>query len=97
MASDLQELKNRLEAQRHILRERFKVKRIGIFGSFSRGEQGAQSDIDVVVEFSEPIGWEIADLKEFLEELFGKEVDLVTPEALRREFREAVLKEAVFV
>lgn len=79
------------------LEEKYKVKEIGIFGSFARGEQRAISDIDILVEFYEPIGWEFIDLKEFLESILGIKVDLVTVEALKPQMKETILKEVIYV
>jgi len=67
------------------IREKFGVKRIGIFGSAARGKVGEKSNVDVLVEFKE--GQETFDnfmeLAFHLEELFGRKVDLLTPEGLR--------------
>ena len=60
------------------------VKRIAIFGSYARREETPLSDVDILVEPERPIGWEIVDLHDFLEELLGIKVDLVTAGALRR-------------
>ncbi|MBC7334422.1 MAG: nucleotidyltransferase domain-containing protein, partial [Actinobacteria bacterium] len=54
---------------------------IGIFGSLAR-EEDIIHDVDVILEFSEPIGWEIVDLKEFLEDLLGVRVDILTKKAV---------------
>jgi len=64
--------------------EGFGVKRIGIFGSFVRGEAKEKSDIDVVVEFERGKATfkNVAGLVDFLEELFGKEIDLLTPDGI---------------
>jgi len=48
---DAYEIKEKLRAYKPIIKERFKVKNIGIFGSFARGEQTLKSDIDILVEF----------------------------------------------
>ena len=93
---NLEELRSVLTKNRTVLRDRFKVKKIGVFGSFVRGEEGKDSDVDILVDLSEPIGWEIVDLKEFLEEILGFEVDLVTVKALKAELSEIILKEAVY-
>ena len=93
---NLEELRSALSKHRSVLKDRFKVKKIGVFGSFVRGEEGKDSDVDILVDLSEPIGWEIIDLKEFLEEILGFEVDLVTVKALKAELSEIILKEAVY-
>ena len=92
----LKEIEEAIRDYRPLLKEKFKVKRIGIFGSYSKGEETAESDLDILVEFSEPIGWEFFDLKEFLREILGKEVDLVTIKALKPQMKDKILKEVVY-
>ncbi len=65
------------------LSEEFGVKRIGIFGSVARGENNAQSDVDLVVEFSRPIGLKFVDFVEQIEKLVGKKVDVLTEEGVK--------------
>lgn len=65
------------------LEGRFKVKEIGIFGSYVRGEQKEGSDLDVLVNFEEPIGLEFVELAEFLESILGEKIDLVSKGAVR--------------
>ncbi len=64
---------------------KFGVERIGVFGSFSREDQRPESDVDLIVEFEE--GKATLDnflaLSEFLEELLGRKVDLLTVEGVR--------------
>ncbi len=63
---------------------RFGVRRIFIFGSYAREEQTSQSDVDIAVELERPLGWEIVDLHDYLEEILNTRVDLTTIEALKR-------------
>ena len=79
----LKEIKERLVEHRSELHEKFHVSSIGIFGSFARGEETALSDVDVLVAFDAPMGWEIVDLQEYLEGLLGVKVGLVTDNAAR--------------
>ncbi len=90
------EIEETLKRYKPFLREKFKVKEIGIFGSYVRGEESEKSDVDILVEFYAPIGWEFIDLKEFLEEILGREVDLVTVGALKPQLRDKILKEVVY-
>ena len=78
------------------LKEKYNVDKIGIFGSYIRGEESKESDIDILVDFENPIGWEFIDLKEFLEEILNKKVDLITVKALKPRLRENILKEVVY-
>ena len=78
------------------IRERFKAMEIQLFGSSVRGEQREDSDIDVLVEFEE--GADLLDLvglANFLEEQLQRKVDVVPKRALREEFRDSILREAV--
>lgn len=61
----------------------FGVKRLGVFGSCARGEAGAESDVDIIVEFERPIGLKFIELAEYLEHLLGRKVDLLTTAGLR--------------
>jgi predicted nucleotidyltransferase len=94
---DLEEIKQVLSRQKQALAENFKVKEIGIFGSYVRGEQEELSDVDILVEFNEPIGWEFIDLLDYLENVLNMKVDLVTPNALRPQFKERILKKVAYV
>lgn len=88
----------RLRANREVLASRFDVHWMGVFGSASRGEARPESDVDILVSFQGPATLDgCFGLKFFLEELLGREVDLVTDKALRRELRERVEKDLVRV
>jgi len=78
------------------LQDKFKVNRIGIFGSYIHGNQDESSDIDILVEFFEPIGWEFIDLKEYIEGILDLKVDLVTPNGLKPIIREKILKDVIY-
>jgi predicted nucleotidyltransferase len=58
---------------------KYKVRKIGLFGSFVKGEQEDRSDIDLVVDFEEPSINNFMGLSSFLEDLFGKRVEILTP------------------
>ncbi len=73
----LEEIKKILREHKEELKRKFGVKEIGIFSSYVRNEQTEVSDIDILVDFEKPIGWEIVDLKEYLEKILGINVDLV--------------------
>ena len=94
----LDEIKSILQKQKDELSSRFSVKEIGIFGSFVHGEQDQQSDIDILVEFKEPVGFfKFLDLEEFLGDLLGIKVDLVSRRALKPFIGKHILKEAVML
>ncbi|MCB0003619.1 MAG: nucleotidyltransferase family protein [Anaerolineae bacterium] len=66
------------------LRDQYGVTSIAVFGSAARGDFDETSDVDILVDFGRPIGWEIVHLQLRLEELIGSEVDLVTRNAALR-------------
>lgn len=65
------------------LMEHFGVKRIGLFGSFARGTPESDSDVDILVEFEKPIGFKFMDFADYLEQVLGRKVDVLTPEGVR--------------
>jgi len=92
----INEVKSQLEALKPILEERFKVKSIEIFGSFTRGDQTEESDIDLLVSFSLPYDlWEFLDLKEFLTKKLRRRVDLVPKDSIKSIIRVQILQEAI--
>ena len=82
MDLNLPEIQRRLAVARPALERQFPIRSLAVFGSFARGEERSDSDVDVLVEFSEPVGLEIADLAEALDEILGRHVDLVSRGAL---------------
>jgi len=75
------------------LKEQFGIREIGIFGSYTRDEASPESDLDILVEFSRPIGWEIVELNEYLENLLGVKINLVTKQSLHPTIRSRILEE----
>jgi len=61
------------------LASEYGVKRIGLFGSYAKDQPSEASDIDIVVEFGRPIGFRFAEFAEYLEDILGKRVDVLTP------------------
>jgi len=85
-----------LKEHENEIKRRFGVKRIGIFGSHARGEEKATSDVDVLVEFVVPSFDNFMELAFFLEDLFGREVDLVTTGGLSPHVAPFVEREVVW-
>jgi hypothetical protein len=91
-------MKQVLMENKTILKERFKVREVGIFGSWVKNEQKRGSDIDILVEFEEPIGLlDFAALERYLSELMDVKVDLVMKTALKQRIGKHILKEVVYV
>jgi predicted nucleotidyltransferase len=94
----IQETKKKLTALKPTLKEKFKVERIGLFGSYIRGQQKKESDLDILVEFSEPVGlFQFIELENFLMEELGVKVDLVMRKSLKNRIKERIIKEAIYV
>lgn len=91
-----EDLKSKLSALKPELAKRFGVKEIGFFGSYARGEDSKDSDIDILVEFSRPIGWSFFDLKDFLEDALEERVDLGTKKALKPRIKDKILQEVIY-
>jgi predicted nucleotidyltransferase len=90
------EIINILKDHEKEIRLQFGVRKIGVFGSYVRGENTEDSDIDILVEFDEPTYHNFMALIEFLESLFNKKVDLVTNNSLSPYIRPWVEKEVVW-
>lgn len=98
MAKKIEDIKEKLSIHRDELKEKFKVKRIGIFGSCVRKELKKGSDIDILVEFYEVPGLlKFIELEIFLEELLGMKVDLVRQGSIRNELKDTILSEVVYL
>ena len=91
-------IKEKIRKNKSILVQRYNVKKIGIFGSHSRGSASKASDVDILVSFSQtPDIFEFIRLEEFFKNLLGSKVDLVTPGALKPLIRENILKETTYL
>ncbi len=94
---DLERLKKILKSRKEDLKRNFFVEKIGIFGSFSKGNETPESDVDILVEFNGPIGWDFIELKEYLENLLEKKVDLVSAKALKPQLKADILNSVIYV
>lgn len=95
---NLDEIKKILKRNKSTLKKRFNVKEIGVFGSFVKGENTEESDADILVEFSKPIGlFAFMSMEEYLQELLGVKVDLVSKKALKPHIGKIILDEVITV
>lgn len=76
---------------------RFSVRRIALFGSALRGSAGDKSDVDILVELAIPTFDHYMDLKFFLEDQFGRPVDLVLADSLKSRLKPIITREAAYV
>lgn len=91
-----EEVKRILKEQKEFLNREHHVSKIGVFGSYARDEHSESSDIDILVEFTRPVGFEFIELKDYLETIFNKSVDLVTVKALKPYMKDEILSEVQF-
>ena len=78
-----------------VLKE-YKVTKAGIFGSYARGEQKKDSDVDILIKIQDNAGLlEIIKLKDLLQKAIKRKVDLVEYETIRKELREQILKDEI--
>ena len=91
----------REEVQRRLAKHRAELKRLGVrsldlFGSIARGDAGADSDVDLLVEFDQPMGlFQFFRVQRRLEAIVGRHVDLIMKDAIKRQLRTRILAEAV--
>ena len=93
-----EEIKELLQKNKPIFREQYGLKDIGIFGSYVRGEQVAESDLDILVELEKPIGFvKFIRLENALSQLLGVRVEIVTKKALKPHIGKRILEEVRYV
>ncbi|MCX8027835.1 MAG: nucleotidyltransferase family protein [Thermodesulfovibrionales bacterium] len=94
----LDDIKKILLKHKSEIQEKYGVKKIGIFGSFVRGQQRRQSDIDILVEYFEtPDIFLMIDLEDHLTKILKKKVELVRKEAIRPELKDIISKEVIYI
>jgi len=95
------EIITRIRQQYPYLEKKYGVKRIGLFGSVVRREEGPESDVDIVVEFSKPVGLGFMGFVDEMEQLCGRQVDVLTPEGIKnirvRNVSKNIEKDIVYV
>jgi len=93
-----QDILDRLKSEGPALRLRFGLKTLAVFGSMARGDDREGSDLDVLVAFDGRADFDrFMGLKLYLEDTFGRSVDLLTPNSLRPDMQAEIEKEAIFV
>lgn len=75
----------------------YSVKEIGLFGSFESDSATDDSDIDLLIELYKPIGWKFFSLEIYLEQVFGRKIDLVSKSALRDRIKDDILSKVIYI
>jgi predicted nucleotidyltransferase len=98
MTKTLKEIIEAIKKRKKVLQEKYKVKEIGIFGSYVRGEQTEKSDVDILVDFYElPDVFNLLKLERSLRGTLKCRVDVVRKQAIRKELRDQILSEAISI
>lgn len=92
-----QEIEDKIKEAKPYLQDEFGVDQIGYFGSFANGRYRTHSNLDVLVSFNKKIGWNFFDLKDYLESLIGRKVDLVTERSSRKQWKQAILQQVKYI
>ncbi len=94
----LEEIKQLLSQNKQVVKEKYKISELGIFGSYVRGEQRQDSDLDVLIDYTEaPSLFQLVDLEFYLSERLQMKVDLVTKNGLKPRIKERILSEVVYL
>jgi len=87
-----------IKAHKRFFKKEFKVKKIGLFGSFARDEEDDNSDIDIVVELEKPDMFYLIGIKQTLEEKFNKKVDVVRiRDKMNEVLKDKIMREVIYV
>lgn len=94
----LEEIKAILILYKPFLIERFKILELGLFGSYVRGEQTKDSDVDILVEFSQvPTLFDLVEVEYLISDKLGLPVDLIDKKSLKAALRQQILNETVYL
>ena len=94
----IDDIKSKIKENEQFLQDKFNVRYFLLFGSYAKGNQTADSDIDLLVEFKKTIDmFDFIDLQEYLQNIFGKKVDLGTKRSLKRFIKKKILDEAIAI
>ncbi len=93
----LSEIKQVLQQLKPELSKRFHVQSLGLFGSVVRDDFSSTSDIDIIVDFNQPVGIEFIDLADYIERRLLKKVDLVSRRGVKDKYFKAIEREIVYV
>ncbi len=93
-----EEILSKLRANKATIQKKYPVASLALFGSFARGEQSAESDIDIMVELDKPVGIEFVDLLIDLEGIFsGAKVDLVSRKGIKPHYWSYIKDDLIYV
>lgn len=98
MSKNVDEITSLLREHRPTLHAKYRVSELSIFGSYARGQQTQESDVDILIGYDQaPTLWMLTELKDYLGDVLGMRVDVVTQRGLKERIRSRVLAEAIKV
>ncbi len=98
MVQDKEEILKMLKKLKAEIKKNYKVKKIGLFGSYVNNKQKETSDIDFLIEFEDDADlFHYIGLSLFLEDHFNRKVDVISKPTLKKELREQILQEVIYV
>jgi predicted nucleotidyltransferase len=94
---DATEVIDKLRQIKPYLQQQYAVKTLGLFGSFTDDTYTDSSDIDIMIEFERPVGWQFFTLEKYLEQTFNRKIDLVTANALKEQIKPFILSQVQYI
>ena len=96
--TSLDAVKRCLTDQKSLLKNKYHISKVGIFGSYVRGEQRNESDVDILIDYDEaPSLISLIEMENMLSDLLGMKVDIVTSKGLKPQIRQHILDEVVYL
>ena len=91
------EIVNKLQQVKPYLQQEYAVKTVGLFGSFADGTHTDNSDVDIMVEFERPVGWQFFTLEKYLEKTLNRKIDLVTANAVKEQLKPFIINQVQYI
>lgn len=92
-----QQLFDKLRELKPMLRKKYGIKRIGVFGSYAINAQDEKSDVDLLIELAEPLGWTYFELPDIFRELLHTKVDVTTADGIKPRIKQSILKQTIYI
>ena len=91
------EVVTKLQQVKPYLQQEYAVKTVGLFGSFADGTHTDNSDVDIMVEFERPVGWQFFTLEKYLEKTLNRKIDLVTANAVKEQLKPFIINQIQYI
>ena len=96
MSLTKQHIIDTLQINMDLLKVKYPIESVGLFGSYSRNQQNEHSDIDLIVSFTQPVGMELIDLSFDLEDILKNKVDLVSTKGIKAKYFDAIKQDIIY-